>query len=37
VGVQPSGGFNLSGTDSKAGDPDCLHHLMQMKSVTERF
>jgi len=37
VGTQPLSGFNLSGTDSKAGDPDYLHHLMPMKSVTERF
>ncbi len=37
VGVQPFGGFNLSGTDSKAGGPDYLHHFVQMKSVTERF
>jgi len=37
VGVQPFGGFNLSGTDSKAGGPDYLNHFVQMKSVTERF
>lgn len=37
VGVQPFGGFNLSGTDTKAGGPDYLLNFMQMKSVTERF
>jgi 1-pyrroline-5-carboxylate dehydrogenase len=37
VGVQPFGGFNLSGTDTKAGGPDYLLNFMQMKSVTERY
>jgi len=37
VGAQPSGGFNLSGTNSKAGGPDYLHHIMPMKSDVERF
>lgn len=37
VGVQPFGGFNMSGTDSKAGGPDYLLLFMQGKSVTERF
>ena len=37
VGVQPFGGFNLSGTDTKAGGPDYLLNFLQMKSVTERF
>lgn len=33
VGCHPFGGFNLSGTDSKAGGPDYLLHFMQMKSI----
>jgi 1-pyrroline-5-carboxylate dehydrogenase len=37
VGVQPFGGFNLSGTDTKAGGPDYLLNFLQMKSVTERY
>ncbi|GAB5603107.1 L-glutamate gamma-semialdehyde dehydrogenase [Thermus sp. FJN-A] len=37
VGVQPFGGFNLSGTDTKAGGPDYLLHFLQMKTVAERF
>jgi 1-pyrroline-5-carboxylate dehydrogenase len=37
VGVQPFGGFNMSGTDSKAGGPDYLQLFMQGKSVTERL
>jgi len=37
VGVQPFGGFNMSGTDSKAGGPDYLLQFMQSKVVTERF
>lgn len=37
VGVQPFGGFNLSGTDSKAGGQDYLLLFMQGKSVTERW
>lgn len=37
VDVQPFGGFNLSGTDSKAGGRDYLQLFMQAKSVTERF
>ena len=34
VGVQPFGGFNMSGTDSKAGGPDYLLLFTQGKSVT---
>jgi 1-pyrroline-5-carboxylate dehydrogenase len=34
VGVQPFGGFNLSGTDSKAGGPDYLLLFLQAKSVS---
>jgi 1-pyrroline-5-carboxylate dehydrogenase len=37
VGVQPFGGFNSSGTDTKAGGPDYLLNFLQMKSVTERL
>jgi 1-pyrroline-5-carboxylate dehydrogenase len=37
VGVQPFGGFNMSGTDSKAGGPDYLLLFTQAKSVTEKF
>jgi len=37
VGVQPFGGFNLSGTDTKAGGPDYMLNFLQMKSVTERY
>lgn len=35
VGYQPFGGFNMSGTDSKAGGPDYLVLHMQGKSITE--
>lgn len=37
VDVQPFGGFNMSGTDSKAGGRDYLQLFMQGKSVTERL
>ncbi len=37
VDVQPFGGFNMSGTDSKAGGRDYLLLHTQMQSVTERF
>jgi 1-pyrroline-5-carboxylate dehydrogenase len=37
VGVHPFGGFNLSGTDSKAGGPDYLLLFTQQKSVAERL
>ncbi|MBB6097064.1 1-pyrroline-5-carboxylate dehydrogenase [Deinobacterium chartae] len=37
VGVQPFGGYNMSGTDSKAGGPDYLTNFLQLKTVTERF
>ena len=37
VGVQPFGGFNMSGTDSKAGGPDYLLLFTQPKVITERF
>lgn len=35
VGYQPFGGFNMSGTDSKAGGPDYLLLHMQGKSTCE--
>lgn len=37
VGYQPFGGFNMSGTDSKAGGPDYLLHFLQPKTVTDQF
>jgi 1-pyrroline-5-carboxylate dehydrogenase len=37
VDVQPFGGFNMSGTDSKAGGRDYLQLFLQGKSVTERL
>jgi 1-pyrroline-5-carboxylate dehydrogenase len=36
VGVHPFGGFNLSGTDSKAGGPDYLMNFTQGKTTSER-
>jgi 1-pyrroline-5-carboxylate dehydrogenase len=36
VGVHPFGGFNMSGTDSKAGGPDYLLLFTQAKVVAER-
>lgn len=33
VGVHPFGGFNMSGTDSKAGGPDYLLLFTQAKSI----
>jgi 1-pyrroline-5-carboxylate dehydrogenase len=35
VGYQPFGGFNMSGTDSKAGGPDYIQLHMQAKSTSE--
>lgn len=35
VGVHPFGGFNMSGTDSKAGGTDYLQLFMQAKSISE--
>jgi len=37
VDVQPFGGFNMSGTDSKAGGRDYLLLFLQAKSMTEKF
>ena len=31
VGYQPFGGFNMSGTDSKAGGPDYLQFICKQK------
>ena len=36
VGAHPFGGFNMSGTDSKAGGPDYLLLFTQAKSIAER-
>ncbi len=36
VGVHPFGGFNMSGTDSKAGGPDYLLLFTQAKSISEK-
>lgn len=35
VGAHPFGGFNMSGTDSKAGGPDYLLQFLQAKSIGE--
>ncbi|RRA47861.1 L-glutamate gamma-semialdehyde dehydrogenase [Acidipila sp. EB88] len=37
VGAHPFGGFNMSGTDSKAGGPEYLLHFTQAKTVAERL
>jgi 1-pyrroline-5-carboxylate dehydrogenase len=37
VGVHPFGGFNMSGTDSKAGGPDYLLLFTQAKTVAEKL
>jgi 1-pyrroline-5-carboxylate dehydrogenase len=36
VGAHPFGGFNMSGTDSKAGGPDYLTLFTQAKSIAEK-
>ncbi|HEX4206900.1 MAG TPA: L-glutamate gamma-semialdehyde dehydrogenase [Ktedonobacteraceae bacterium] len=36
VGVHPFGGFNMSGTDSKAGGPDYLLLFTQAKSISTK-
>ncbi|HVW83644.1 MAG TPA: L-glutamate gamma-semialdehyde dehydrogenase [Bryobacteraceae bacterium] len=36
VGAHPFGGFNMSGTDSKAGGPDYLLLFLQAKSIGEK-
>jgi 1-pyrroline-5-carboxylate dehydrogenase len=35
VGIHPFGGFNMSGTDSKAGGRDYLGLFLQAKSIAE--
>ncbi len=37
VGVQPFGGFNMSGTNSKAGGRDYLSLFLQAKSISEKI
>lgn len=37
VGAHPFGGFNMSGTDSKAGGPDYLYLFSQAKSVGKKI
>ncbi|MGB9610081.1 MAG: aldehyde dehydrogenase family protein, partial [Bryobacteraceae bacterium] len=37
VGAHPFGGFNMSGTDSKAGGPDYLFWFTQGKSIGEKI
>ncbi len=36
VGVQPFGGFKMSGSNAKAGEPDYLRLFMEMKTVAEQ-
>ena len=36
VGAHPFGGFNMSGTDSKAGGADYLQLFTQAKSIAEK-
>jgi 1-pyrroline-5-carboxylate dehydrogenase len=36
VGVHPFGGFNMSGTDSKAGGRDYLLLFLQAKAIAEK-
>ncbi|PWT71007.1 MAG: L-glutamate gamma-semialdehyde dehydrogenase [Proteobacteria bacterium] len=36
VGAHPFGGFNMSGTDSKAGGPDYLYLFTQAKSIGKK-
>src|SRR5438270_4368927 len=37
VGAHPFGGFNMSGTDSKAGGPDYLYLFTQAKSIGQKL
>ena len=37
VGAHPFGGFNMSGTDSKAGGPDYLYLFTQAKAIGEKL
>jgi 1-pyrroline-5-carboxylate dehydrogenase len=36
VGAHPFGGFNMSGTDSKAGGREYLLQFMQGKSISQK-
>jgi 1-pyrroline-5-carboxylate dehydrogenase len=36
VGVEPFGGFNMSGTNAKAGGRDYLPLFMEAKVISER-
>jgi 1-pyrroline-5-carboxylate dehydrogenase len=37
VGAHPFGGFNMSGTDSKAGGPDYMFLFTQAKSIARKL
>ena len=37
VGVQPFGGFKMSGSNAKAGGPDYLRLFLEMKTVAEKL
>ncbi|MCP3974955.1 MAG: L-glutamate gamma-semialdehyde dehydrogenase [bacterium] len=37
VGIQPFGGFNMSGSNAKAGGPDYLRLFMEMKSIARKL
>ena len=37
VGAHPFGGFNMSGTDSKAGGPEYLYLFTQAKAIAEKI
>ncbi|WP_280771317.1 L-glutamate gamma-semialdehyde dehydrogenase [Salipaludibacillus daqingensis] len=37
VGYHPFGGFNMSGTDSKAGGPDYLLNFLQAKTTSDMY
>lgn len=37
VGTHPFGGFNMSGTDSKAGGPEYLLNFLQPRVVAHRY
>ena len=37
VGVHPFGGFNMSGTDSKAGGREYLYLFTQQKMISEKL
>ncbi len=37
VGVQPFGGFKMSGSNAKAGGPDYLRLFMEMKTIAEKL